>query len=193
MPLPPDGLNDLIRRRDVEARAAVEAEVERIVALPTPTERLRAYAELLAVLREDGDALPAEAEDRILQTLRTTGSVASPPAASADTDADREARRASWERERAAMARVHVLRSWTPAAIFLAAALPFLIALVRGGVGFASLGSGAAGIGLAVAAATLLARLVPRATTLDGLTGLVLGAFVAGTAGLALAQGLLSF
>jgi hypothetical protein len=74
-------------------------------------------------------------------------------------------------------------------AIFLAAALPFLIALVRGGVGFASLGSGAAGIGLAMAAAIFLVRLVARTTTADGLAWLVLGGFIAGVAGLAITLG----
>src|SRR4051812_35662634 len=78
------------------------------------------------------------------------------------------------------------------------AVLPFVVGAARGGLWFASLGSGGAGVGLAMAAAIVLARaaivlarLVARATTLEGLAGLVLGAFVAGTAGLAVARGLL--
>ena len=185
-------MSDLASRRsraDEAWRAEMAREVERIAALPDQTKRLRAYVQLLATLREDGDTLPAELEDRVLQTLRPGANGAGHPAVSADTDAaDRKARRAAWERDRAAMARVHVARAWTPVAIVVAAAVPFIIGAARGAA-FASLGSGGAAARLVLAAAVVLARMVARANTREGLAGLVVAAFVAGTAGLAVARG----
>lgn len=186
MPLPPDDLNALVRRREEQARAAAEAEVERIVALADAGDRMRSYGALVSRLQADGEMLPPELEDRIARSLGAGRQVRVEGA-----DADRERRAAQWEQDRAAMARLHMLRAWAPAAIAAAAALPFIVAALREGTGFASVGSGAAGVGLAVAvaAAGVLVRLVARAGTVEGLAGLVMGAFVAGVAGLAVALG----
>ena len=165
MQLPFDELAALVRRRDAEARAAAEAEVERIVALPSPAERMRAYVELARALKEDGEAMPPGAEERLARSLRMAGDAAGHPAPGEDADA-------------AAVARLHVLRAMAPGAILLAAALPFLIAIAReiaaaeGGAVFASLRSRMAGIGLAMACAGILALLARRATTRTGLAWL---------------------
>ena len=179
--LPPDDPNEPVHRRDAEAQAAVEAEVERIAALPSITERMQAYSELARALKEDGEAMPLGAEERIVYALRTAGDPAPAPDA-----ADREAR---------ALA----ARSAAPGAIILAVMLPFLLAIARefamakeGGL-FASPGSRATGIGLAMACAGILARLPRRATTMVGLAWLVVGAFVAGMVGLAVARGVIGF
>jgi hypothetical protein len=183
--LPPDDPNEPVHRRDAEAQAAVEAEVERIAALPSITERMQAYSELARALKEDGEAMPLGAEERIVYALRTAGDPAPAPDA-----VDREAR---------ALAARSTPRSAAPGAIILAVMLPFLLAIARefamakeGGL-FASPGSRATGIGLAVACAGILARLPRRATTMVGLAWLVVGAFVAGMVGLAVARGVIGF
>jgi hypothetical protein len=135
--------------------------------------------------------------ERIARPRRAAGDAAGHPASGAGTDtADREARWASWDEEHAALERLHALRSMAPGAIILAAALPFLLAVAKemaaaeGGTAFASPGSRAAGIGLAVACAGILALPARRAATRTGLAWLVLGAYLGGIAGLAVARGL---
>ncbi len=136
--------------------------------------------------------MPPRAEDHGDRSIRTAESAASHPAATAG----HAARWAAWEREQAALERLHALRSMAPGAVILAAALPFLIAMAKEmamakeGTAFASLGSRTAGIGLAVACAGILAPLARRATTRMGLAWLVLGAYLGGIAGLAVARGL---
>ena len=228
---PPDDPDDPVRRRDAEARAAAEAEVERILALPSLAERIRAYAGLARRLAEGGHAMPPGAEERAVQPFRAAlggashpaaatgldahrafrerehehtgwssraaGGVAGHPAPGADAGAaDREPRRASRERGSAPAARLHVPRTVALGAILLATALPFLVAIAKqiaapeGGAVFASLRSRVAGFALALACAGILAALASRTTTRVGLAWLVAGAFVGGTAGLAVARGL---
>jgi hypothetical protein len=135
--------------------------------------------------------------ERIARSPRAAGHAAGHPASGAGADAaGQEARWASWEKQHATLERLHALRSMAPGAILLAAALPFLIAVAKEmamaeeGAAFASLQSRMAGIGLAVACAGLLALLARRATTRVGLALLVLGAYLGGIAGLAVARGL---
>jgi hypothetical protein len=89
---------------------------------------------------------------------------------------------------------LHTLRPVAAAACFLAALAPFVVAALRWGwppadvlAAFLAPGWPLAGVALAALGAGFMARLLGRAGTLDGLAWPVVGAFVAGVAGLALA------
>ena len=177
---------DLRRLRgatDAAWREELDREVSRIVALPEPAERMRAYVELARVLAEEGEALPADAGDRVLRSLRTSGE-----------GGEREGPMTAWAVERRRLAVLHGLRPIAAAGCAMAALAPFAVAAWRWGWGvgdalaaFLAPGWPLVGVALALVVAGVLARLTGRADTLEGLSGLVIAAFVAGVAGLAVA------
>lgn len=192
MPPPPDeGLDALVRRREAEARAADEAEVDRILTLPDRQERRQACLRLVRALG-DGEALPPELEARV-------GAALSPDGGMDGHHRERDRAMAAWTVERRRLALLHGLRPVAAAGIVLAALLPFAVSAWRAGMGpgdalaaFLAPGHGLAGVVLAVVAAGALSRLVGRAGSLEGLAGLVVAAFVAGVAGLAVSLGFAS-
>ena len=187
MPLPPEeGLEALVRRREAEAHAASSAAIERILGIADPAERMRAYAEFRRGL-EDGEAVPAEAERRVVQSLQTTAALTS-------KEETRPMATAAWTVERRRLVLLHTLQPIAAAGCAVAATLPFALAAWRWGwelwdaaSAFLAPGRPLAGVALAFVAAGVLGRMVARAGTLEGLLGLVVAAFAAGVAGLALA------
>ena len=178
---------DLHRLRgeaDAAWQVEVNREAERIIALPDPAERMRAYAELSRVLAEEGETLPADAADRILRSLRGDGAETRGKERAVD----------GWAVERRRMALVHGGRPVAAAGCAAAALAPFAAAAWRWGWGvgdalaaFLAPGRPLAGVALAAVAAGVLARMLGRAGTLEGLAWPVVGSGVAGVAGLAVA------
>ena len=176
-------LDALVSRRAIQAERATDAEVDRIVALPDPMDRMAAHAALVRLLGEDGTALSPAASDRILRTLHR------------DAEArERDERRARWLAERRRLALLHALRPIAAAGCAVAAVLPFVAGAWRWGWGlgyalalFLTSGAGLAGMVLAVVGSGDLARQAGRASSLEGLAWPLLGALAAGTAGLAVA------
>ena len=165
---------------DAAWREELDREVSRIVALPDQAERMRAYVELARVLAEGGDALPADAADRILRSLRAVAGHQAP-----------EGSMAAWTAERRRLALLHGLRPVAAACCAVAATVPFAW---RWGWGFGDAAAAflvpgwpLAGVTLAAGAAGVLGRMVTHAGTLEGLLGPVVAAFAAGAAGLAVA------
>ncbi len=190
MPLPPEeGLEALVRRREAEARAASSAAVESILGIADPAERMRAYTEFRRGL-EDGEALPAEAEQRVVQSLQ----------AGAAPVGNRESRAmatTAWEVERRRLVVLHFARPAAAAGYVVLALLPFVAAAWRGRMGlwealaaFLAPGWPLTGVVLALGVAGFLGRLVGKAASLEGLASLGVGAFVAGVVGLAVSVGL---
>jgi len=100
----------------------------------------------------------------------------------------------SWAVERRRMALVHGWRPVAAAGCAVAALAPFALAAWRWGwspwdalAAFLAPGWPLAGGALALAVAGALGRMVARADTLEGLSGLVVAAFAAGVVGLAVA------
>ena len=165
-------------------QAEVNREVERILAMPDPAARLAAHTELSRALAEEGEAMPAEAADRILRSLQATAA----PAAKED----RRTMATTWEVERRRLVLLHTLRPVAAAGCVVAAVAPFAVGAWRWGFwdaasAFLAPGRPLAGVALALVTAGVLGRLTGRADTLEGLCGLVVAAFVAGVAGLAVA------
>lgn len=176
-------LHRLRGKADADWKAEVNREVERILAIPDPGARMRAYAELARALGEDGDALPPGAEERIASSLR--GGVEAH---------GREQAMDAWAVDRRRMALVVTLRPVAAAGCVLAALAPFAVAAVRWGWGvgdalaaFLAPGPALAGVALAAVAAGVMARMLGCAGTLEGLAWSVVGSGVAGVLGLALA------
>ena len=174
-------LHRLHGKADAAWRAEVEVEAGRIIALPDPAERLRAYAELSRVLAEEGETLPADAEGRILRSLRGDGS-------------DRGKAQAvdGWAVERRRLGLVFALRPVAVVGCAVAAPTPFVVAAWRWGwsvgdalAAFLAPGWPLAGVALAAVAAGVMARMLGRASTLEGLAWPVVGSGAAGVAGLA--------
>ncbi len=180
---------DLRRLRgatDAAWREELDREVSRIVALPEPAERMRAYVELARVLAEEGEALPAEAEQHVVRSLQT----------GMEPGKGDEAVAMTWETERRRLAVLHFARSAAAAGYVALALLPFVVAAWRGRMGlwealavFLAPGWPFAGVVLALGVAGFLGRLVGRAASLEELASLGVGAFLAGVAGLAVARG----
>ena len=178
---------DLRRLRDEadEAwREVVDSEAERILALPDPAERMRAFAHLSRVLAEEGETLPEGAADRILKSLR-----ADPQERATDQEAA-----SSWAAERRRLARMFVLRPIAAANCVLAAVVPFVAGAWRGGLSVSEAAGlyldapwGLLGVALAAVAATVAARTVARAQTIEALAWRVVASFAAGVAGLGVA------
>ena len=186
MPLSEADLAALVKRREAEARAAIAARVEAILAMPDAGERMRAYADLARAAGEDGDHLSAEAEERLVRSFRIGAS-----------NSDGTKAMTSWAVERRRMVLVHTLRPVTVAAVLVASALPFIVSAWRAGLSpsaalgsFMAPGRGLAGVALALVTAGVLSRLAAALHTVEGLAGVVVAAFVAGVAGLAVALGL---
>ena len=102
----------------------------------------------------------------------------------------------TWEIERRRLAVLFFARQSAPVGIGIAALAPFAISAWRGGlglgdalVGFLTPGAPLIGVVLAAVGAGVLSRIVDRANSLDGLAGLLVAAFGAGIAGLAVALG----
>ena len=166
----------------LEARAVWTAEsaVERDRLL-----RLPAAARLAAL---DDDAV------RALLTAEHRAEVRASLTPGNDNHHGREQAMTAWTVERRRLVALHTLRPVAAAACFLAALAPFALASWRWGwtvveatAVFLMPGWPLAGVALAALGAGFMARLLGRAGTLDGLAWPVLGAFVAGVAGLALA------
>lgn len=167
----------------------MQGEMERILAISDPAARIRAYAELRRTM-DDGEAMPAEVEGRVLRSL-------SADAAPAGREEHRAMAAASWDVERRRLVALHTARTLAPVGIGLAALAPFVTGAWRAGMGlwgtlaaFLAPGPALAGVALAAVAAGVLARFAGRADTFEGLAGLVVAAFAAGMAGLAVALGL---
>ena len=164
----------------------MQGEVERILAIADPAARMRAYADLRRTM-DDGEALPAEGEERVVRSLRTE-------AAPAKTEG--KAMATTWEVERRRLALMHTLQTVAPVGIGLVALSPFVVSAWRGGLGlgdalvvFLTPGAPLIGVVLAAVGASVLARLVDRANSLDGLAGLLVAAFGVSIVGLAVALG----
>lgn len=175
-----------MRRREAEARAAAAAAVDRILAVPAPAERMRAYAELARALAEDGDAMPDGAEDRIARSLRRPGDH--------HQQHGREQTMTAWTEDRRRMALLFTLRPIVAAGCLAAAAAPFALAAWRWGwsvgealAAFLAPGWPLAGAVAAGLSAAFLARAVQRADTTDGLAWPVLVSAGAGVLGVAMA------
>ena len=102
----------------------------------------------------------------------------------------------TWEVERRRLALMHTLQTLAPVGIGLAALLPFVVSAWRGGLGlgdalvvFLTPGAPLIGVVLAAVGAGVLARIVARANSLDGLAGLLVGGLGAGVVGLAVTLG----
>ena len=167
----------------MEAERAMQAEVERILAIDSPAARMRAYADFRRTL-EDGEAVPAEAERRVVQSLQAT--------AATTAKEDRRTMATTWEVERRRLVLLHTLRPVAAAGCAVAAALPFAVGAWRWGFwdaasAFLAPGRPLAGVALALVAAGVLAWRTAHADTLEGLGELLVGAFVAGVVGLAVA------
>ena len=195
---------DLSRWRRMEAAASAdrqefvvhcEAEARRIAGIGDPRDRLRDFARLTTAMEEHGmapsDTILAGHADAQNALRAQTGAVAS-----SRPDDDTERRAATWEVERRRLTLMHTLQTLAPTGIFLAALLPFVVSAWRRrqGLGDALLtfltpGAPLIGVAVAVVGAGVLARLVDRANSLDGLAGLLVGGLMAGIAGLAVALG----
>lgn len=181
-------LRRLRGKADAEWREAVRIAAEDVLAIADPAERMRAYVELSRVLAEEGETLPADADDWILRSLR-----ASPAPAVTESDRRKDAI-ASWSVERRGMALLFTLRPIAAALCALAAVLPFVAGAWRWGwslvdalAAFLTPGWSAAGVALAILVVGIAARRTARADTVKGLAGLVMVSFVAGVVGLAVA------
>ena len=148
------------------------------------------------LLRLPAAARLAALDDDAVRTLLTAEHRAEVRASLAPSNDNhtRERTVTAWTVERRRMALVHGLRPVAAAACFLAALAPFVLSAWRWGwsladalAAFLAPGWPLAGVALAVLGGGLMARLLGRAGTLDGLAWPVVGAFVAGVAGLALA------
>ena len=183
MPLPPDDLDALVRRREAQARAASEREVARILALPDPAARMAAYAELSRVLAEEGETVPADVADRILRSLRGDGSVQA-----------KEQVVTTWTVERRRLAVMHTLRPIAAAGCAMAALLPFMVSVWRWGwslgdalTAFLATPSGLLGVALAIVGVGIAGRMAGRSGTGEAMLWMLFASFAAGVAGLAVA------
>jgi hypothetical protein len=143
----------------------------------------------LAALDDDAVRSLLTAEHRAEVRASLAPALAEPPT--------KETREMEWQVERRRLAVLHTARPITAAGCVLVALLPFAVAARRGGMGvldafaaFLAPGAPLAGVALALVAAGLLSRRVGRASSLEGLAGIVVAAFVAGVAGLAVSRGL---
>lgn len=118
-PLRWSDLDALVARRAAQAERATDAEVDRIVALPNPMDRMAAHAALVRLLDEEGATLSPAATSRILHELHK------------DAEArEREARRAKYLAEEAQRRRLYRLRPWALCVgVPLAAGLPVAAAI----------------------------------------------------------------
>jgi hypothetical protein len=153
------------------------AERDRLLALP-PAARL-------AALDDDAVRSLLTAEHRAEVRASLAPALAEPPT--------KETREMEWQVERRRLMVLHTLRPVAVAGIVLAALLPFAVSAWRHGmdvgdvlVAFLAPGRGLLGLALALIAAAVLGRQVGKQASLEGLASLVVGAFVAGVAGLAL-------
>ena len=183
----PIELEALVRRRAAQAEHALKGEIERILAIAEPAARMRAYADLRRTM-DDGEALPAESEERVVRSLQTEAALAKVEGMAMAT---------TWEADRRRLAVLHALQTMAPIGIGVLAVLPFIVSGWRGGLSFgdafaAFLTPGAPLIGVAAAAAGagILTRATGRANSLEGLSGLLVAALAAGVGGLAVARGL---
>lgn len=149
-PCLPERPRALRRSADASWKAEVGREVERILALPDPLARMQAHAELARVLAEEGEALPPEAADRILLSLRSAAAeLAREERRRRREEADRaeerrpvrpdagvvkrEERRRRWEAEWAEqewLARLRPLAAWV--GVPVATVLPLVLMAARG-------------------------------------------------------------
>jgi hypothetical protein len=168
-------------RADALWTAESGRERDRLLALP-PASRL-------AALDDDATRMLLRPEHR----AEVRASLA--PAGQPDRH-EQENRAMQWTIERRRLAVLHTARPVTVAACVVAALVPFAVAAWRDRMGlfealaaFLTPGPGLAGVALALLAAGLLGRWVGRMGSLEGLAGLVVAAFMAGVAGLAVSRG----
>ncbi len=117
---------------------------------------MRAYTEFRRGL-EDGEALPAEAEQRVVRSLR---------ADAAPAVEDRDMAATAWTFERRRLVVLHTLRPLAAAGCVVVAVLPFAVKAWRGGMDagdalapFVAPGWPLAGVALALIAAGILGSL----------------------------------
>ena len=195
---------DLSRWRRMEAAVSAdrqefvvhcEAEARRIAGIGDPRDRLRDFARLTTAMEEHGmapsDTILACHADAQNALRAQTGAVAS-----SRPDDDTERRAANWEVERRRLVLMHTLQTLAPIWIGIAVLVPFVVSAWRGRQGlsdallaFLTPGAPLIGVVLAAVGAGVLARLVDRTNSLDGLAGLLVGALVAGVVGLAVSLG----
>ena len=154
-------------------------------------------AERDRLLRLPAAARLAALDDDAIRLLLTEGHRAELRASLAPAPAETHGRRQAmdgWAVERRRMAMLHALRPVAAAGCAVAALAPFTVAAWRWGWGagdaltaFLAPGRPLAGVALAAVAAGVMARMLGRAGTLEGLAWPVVGSGMAGVAGLAVA------